>query len=53
MVIRRISHSLYFMIEFKNPVDYFDVILQKQIDLRLQFEKPQEKNRSIDILFFK
>ncbi len=38
MVLRRATHSLYYVIEFKEPVDYFDVLLQKQIDLRLKFE---------------
>ena len=33
-----IVHKIKYVIEFKNPVDYFDVILQKQIDLRLEFD---------------
>ena len=32
-----IVHKLKYIIVFKEPVDYFNVILQKQIDLRLKF----------------
>lgn len=32
-----IVHKLEYIIEFKTPIDYFDVFLQKQIDLRLKF----------------
>jgi len=32
-----IIHKIKYVIEFKEPVDYFDVILQKQIDMRLKF----------------
>jgi hypothetical protein len=38
MVMDMPQHKLKYVIEFKNPVDYFDVILQKQIDLKLKFE---------------
>lgn len=38
MVVDMPQHKLKYVVEFKNPVDYFDVILQKQIDLRLKFE---------------
>lgn len=33
-----VEHRIKFVIEFENPVDYFNVILQKQIDLRLKFD---------------
>ncbi len=33
-----IQHRLKYVIEFENQVDYFNVILQKQIDTRLKFE---------------
>jgi hypothetical protein len=37
-MVMDIVHKIKYIIEFKNPVDYFDVILQKQIDLRLEFD---------------
>jgi len=36
-MVMDIIHKIKYVIEFKNPVDYFNVILQKQIDLRLKF----------------
>ena len=33
-----IVHKIKYVIKFKNPVDYFDVILKKQIDMRLKFD---------------
>lgn len=33
-----IEHKIKYVIEFKSPVDYYNVILQKQIDLKLKFE---------------
>lgn len=37
-MVMDIVHKLKYVIEFKNQVDYFNVILQKQIDLRLKFD---------------
>jgi len=37
-MVMDIVHKIKYVIEFKNPVDYFDVILKKQIDLRLKFD---------------
>jgi hypothetical protein len=36
-MVMDIVHTIKYVIEFKQPVDYFNVILQKQIDLRLKF----------------
>lgn len=41
-MVMDIVHKLKYVIEFKNPVDYFNVILQKQIDLRLKFDGNEE-----------
>ena len=32
-----VQHRLKYVIEFIEPVDYFDIVLQKQIDLRLKY----------------
>ena len=37
-MVMDIVHKIKYVIEFKQPVDYFNVILQKQIDLRLKFD---------------
>lgn len=37
-MVMNIVHKIKYVIEFKNPADYFNVILQKQIDLRLKFD---------------
>ncbi len=36
-MVMDIVHKIKYVIEFKQPVDYFNVILQKQIDLRQKF----------------
>lgn len=33
----KIVHTVKYVIKFKNPVDYFDIVLQKQIDARFKF----------------
>lgn len=44
-----IVHKIRYIIEFKQPVDYFDVILQKQIDLRLKFEGNENRIIVLDL----
>ena len=36
-MVEILSHKIQYKIVFKTPVDYFDVVLQKQIELRQKF----------------
>jgi len=61
-MVMDIVHKIKYVIEFKNPVDYYNVILQKQIDLRLKFEGNENcitifdfdsyNERLVDTIFF-
>ena len=45
------SHNLVYQIEFKIPVNWFNVILQKQIDLKFKFVKATESIITIKTYF--
>lgn len=36
-MVFKIVHTVKYVIKFKNPIDYFDIVLQKQIDARFKF----------------
>lgn len=42
-------HKIKYVIEFKEPVDYFDIILQKQIKLRLKFDGDEKHINLLEI----
>jgi hypothetical protein len=44
-----IVHKIVYEIQFNQPVDYFDVILQKQIDLRLKIKGNVKKIEVIEL----
>jgi hypothetical protein len=44
-----VEHNIAYIIEFKEPVDYFNVYLQKQIDLRLKFNGDEKKITILEI----
>lgn len=47
-----IIHTVKYVIKFKNPVDYFDIVLQKQIDARFKFANgTSEEICVIDLTF--
>jgi hypothetical protein len=47
-MVMDLIHKLEYVIEFIDPVDYFDVVLQKQIDLRLRYEGNTKKIVIVD-----
>jgi hypothetical protein len=42
-MVMDLVHKLEYIIEFIEPIDYFNVILQKQIDLRIKYKGDVEK----------